>query len=65
MHNLYPYFGNVVTCYFLVRVCIHRPAVELRPAAELSRVGSSSGLVSGLERIGVYRLLSVSRVRED
>ena len=54
VHNVYPYFGNVATCYLLVRVCIHRPA------AELSRVW-----FSGLERIGLYRLLNVPRVPED
>ena len=29
VHNLYPYFGKVATCYLLDRVCIHISAVEL------------------------------------
>jgi len=52
VHNLYPYFGNVATCYLLVRVCVHRPAVELRPAAELGRVETNSRAESSRVEFG-------------
>ena len=72
MHNLYPHFSSVATCYLLVRVCVHRPAVELRPAAELGRVSINSRAESSLVQwSGEDRLIptpectSCSRVRES
>ena len=51
MHNLYPHFGSVATCYLLVRVCIHRPAVELGRVETNSRAESSLVEWSGEDQL--------------